>query len=102
HSLGHRVLDVDARIDLDEVVLIRIAIDENLDRAGVFVVDRTADLDRRVAQRLPHRWIEVRRRRYLDHFLMPPLHRTIALKQMDQVAWLIAEDLHLEVAGPRA
>ena len=98
--LGHRVLDLNPRIDLDEVELVRVAIDEELDRAGVLVLHRPADLDRRVAQRLPHGRIEVRRGGDLDDLLVPPLHRAVALEQVHQVAVLVAEDLHLDVAGP--
>src|SRR5947209_4199764 len=32
---------------------------------------------------------------------MAALHRAIALPQMNQIAVLIAEDLHLDVLGPR-
>ena len=47
---GDGVLDLNARIDFDEVELVRVAIDQELDRAGVLVVDRPADRERRFAQ----------------------------------------------------
>src|SRR5690606_2336367 len=37
--LGHRVLDLDARVDLDEVEIPRIAVDEELDSPRVFITD---------------------------------------------------------------
>jgi hypothetical protein len=39
-----------------------------------------------------------RRRRFLDHLLMPALHGTFALAQMHHVAVMVAEDLDLDVA----
>jgi hypothetical protein len=38
-----------------------------------------------------------RRRRFLDDFLIAPLHRAIALAQCDDVAAPVAEDLHFDV-----
>ncbi len=48
--LGDRVLDLDARIHLDEEPLAGSMSVEELDRAGVVVVDRPADPDRGLAQ----------------------------------------------------
>ena len=38
-----------------------------------------------------------RRRRFLDHFLMAALQRTIALEQMHNIAKTVAEYLHLDM-----
>ena len=99
HFLGDRVLDLNSRIDFDEVELVRVAIDEELDGAGVLVLHRPADLDRGIADRCRDAGIEVRRRRDFHHLLMPPLHGAIPLVEMDQIAVLVAEKLHLDVAG---
>ena len=45
------------------------------------------------------RGVEVRGRGDLDDLLMPALQRAIALEEMDQVAVLVAEQLHFDVAG---
>ena len=50
HLLGHRVLDLDARVHLHEVEL--AVLEEELDRAGVHVVHGLAELDRGLAHRL--------------------------------------------------
>ena len=50
HALGDGVLDLDARIDLDEIELAGVGILQELDRAGGAVADRAADLERRLAQ----------------------------------------------------
>src|SRR5690606_15688666 len=41
HRLGDGVLDLNARIDLDEIELAGVGILQELDRAGVEIVDRT-------------------------------------------------------------
>src|SRR2546422_6874319 len=40
-----------------------------------------------------------RRRRFLDHLLVPPLQRAFALEQRQQVAVAVADDLHLDMPG---
>ncbi len=97
--LRDRVLDLDARIDLDEVELAGIGIHEELDGAGMRVIDAARQLQRRLAERLALLWCQVRRGRPLDHLLIAPLHRAVALEQMHQIAVLVAENLHFDVAG---
>ena len=53
----------------------------------------------RIAQRLAHGGIEIRRGRDFHHLLVATLHGTIALKQVYQVALLVAQDLHFDVLG---
>ena len=38
------------------------------------------------------------RRRFLDHLLVAPLHRAVALAEVDRVAMAVGEDLDLDVA----
>ncbi len=38
HFFGHRVFDLNPRVDFDEVELVRVGIDQKLDGAGVLVV----------------------------------------------------------------
>ncbi len=96
--LGHRVLDLDARIDLDEVELAGVRVLQELDRARVEVADRAADAQRQLAQLAPLRVVEEDRRRALDDLLVAPLHGAVALEQVHEVAVRVAEDLHLDVA----
>ncbi len=98
--LGHRVLDLDARVDLDEVVAAVLA-DQELDRAGVRVVHLARDLERVVRQPRPELLGERPGRRVLDDLLVAPLHRAVALVEVDQVAVVVAEDLHLDVLRPQ-
>ena len=93
------MLDLDARIDLDEVERAGVGIHQELDRAGAAVVRGVGDRDGVAAELLPLRVVEVGRRRALDHLLVAALHRAVALEQVDDVAVAVAEDLHLDVAG---
>ncbi len=43
--------------------------------------------------------VEVRGRGDLDDLLVPPLDRAVALEEVDEVAVLVAEQLHLDVPG---
>ena len=98
-DFGDGVLDLDARIDLDEVEIATLGIHQELDRAGAHVVRRPGEAHRRVAQRLALGLAQIGSRRALDHLLVAALHRAVPLKQVDDVAVPVAEDLHLDVAG---
>ncbi len=97
--LRDRVLDLDARIDLDEEPLARVRVEQELDRAGVVVAGRRAEPHRRVADRVPDGRVEPDGRRHLDDLLVPPLHRAVALVEMEHVAVPVAQDLDLDVRG---
>ena len=43
--------------------------------------------------------IEPRGGAFLDQLLVPPLHRAIALQEVDHVAVVVGDDLHLDVPG---
>ena len=94
------VLDLHARIHFDEIELAGVGVLQELHRAGVQVLHGAADLQRLLAQLAPLLFVEERRRRTLDHFLIAPLHGAVALEQVDEVAVRVAEQLHFDV--PRA
>ena len=54
-DFGHRVLDLDARVHLDEVELVGVGIEQELDRAGAAIVRGIAELQRRAGQLVAHR-----------------------------------------------
>jgi hypothetical protein len=97
-ELGHRMLDLDAGVHLDEVELPVLI--EELERARAAVADRAAGL----AQRSPmvRRWRAVMpgSRRLLDDLLVAALHGAVALAQVDDVAEIVREHLELDVARP--
>ena len=75
----------------------RDGVDDELDGAGGRVVDGPRQGDGLFAHRPASRFIEERRRRFFDDFLMPALERAFALAEVDHVAVLVAEDLNLDV-----
>src|SRR5262249_50736586 len=74
--------------------------EEELDGAGIPIVGgsrgATGCRRHRVAQAAGQR----RRRALFDDLLMAPLHRTLALEEMNDLAPVVAEYLDLDVARP--
>ena len=99
HLLGDGVFDLDARIDFDEVEFAGIRILKEFDRAGADIGRVARELQRIAAQLLAQLLAEIGRRRALDHFLVAPLDRAIALEQMHGIAMRVAQHLHFDVPG---
>src|SRR5690606_37513373 len=78
--LGHRALDLDAGVHLDDVELPVLV--EELEGAGTAVADADAGLGADAADALAHLRGDARGRRSLDHLLVPALHRAVALAQV--------------------
>ena len=96
HLLGHRVLDLEPGVHLEEVEGAR-GVQDELDGAGVVVADRPSRGDRRGAHPPPALVVERRRRRLLDDLLMTALDRALALEAVDERPVHVAEDLDLHV-----
>ncbi len=96
-ELGDRMLDLQARVHLQEREVATCIYDE-LDGAGVGVAERAAHRQRRRGHARAHVRRQRRGRRLFDDLLMAPLDRALALAQVNQVAVLVAEDLELDVA----
>ena len=94
--LGHRVLDLDPAVDLDEVG-VAVVVDEELERADVLVAGRDDGTDRALGERLAPGRGHRRRRRLLEDLLVPALDRAVALPQVDAVAEPVDRDLDLDV-----
>lgn len=100
--LGHGVLDLDARVHLDEDDLARALarrLQQELDGTGVLVADRAGEGDRVAVECGADAVVQIRRRSDLDDLLVAPLHRAVALEQVHGLAGLVGEDLHLDVPG---
>ena len=99
---GDRMLDLQARIHLDEmpwrVGLEPAAFDQELDRACALVADSFCERDGGGGHLRTQRLRHARCRRFLDHLLVAPLQGAVALEEMHGVAVRIAENLHLDVA----
>jgi len=99
HHFGDSVFHLDARVHFDEEELLRIEIHQELDGARADVADLATEPDRRVADRLPQFEWQIDAGGDLHHLLMTALHGAVSLPQVDEVAMMIAEDLHLDVLG---
>nr|RZI37400.1 hypothetical protein BJQ95_00159 [Cryobacterium sp. SO1] len=99
---GDGVLNLDARVHLDEHVLagaLAHGVEQELDGAGVDVADRPGEGDGILVQALADLFGQVGGRRDLDDLLVTPLHGAVPLEQVHGLAGGIREDLHLDVAG---
>ena len=96
--LGDRVLDLDARVHLDEVVIARF-VDQELDRARGHIAHMPRDLDRVRIQLCAQLLGHAPRGRELHDLLIAALERAVALEQVDDIAVPVAQHLHLDVLG---
>ncbi len=96
---GDGMLDLDARVDFDEVE-VACLVDDELDGAGVGVAGGLDQPDGRLAHGSARLGREARPRAFFDQLLMPALHGAVALPEMDDVAVLVGEDLHFDVPRP--
>ncbi len=102
--LGHRVLDLETRVGLEEVeravVGARRRVDQELEGAEAPVAHLFRQTERRRDHPLAERRTEARARRDLDELLVAALQRALAFAERDDGATAVADDLHLDV--PRA
>ena len=96
--LGDGMLDLQTRVHFHEIEFAG-SIQQEFQRAGALVAKRFDRRDRNVAHPRPQFRRDRRRRRFLDQLLMPPLHRAIALAEMNGIAEGVAEHLDLDMAG---
>ena len=101
HHFRDGMLDLDARVHLDEEKVAALDVEQKLHRAGIAIAHGAAEPHRRVADPRPQLLGERDARRDLDDLLVPALHRTVALPEMNESALAIAEDLDLDVFGAR-
>lgn len=94
HLLGDGVLHLDARVDLDEKVL--VPADEELDGTSTAVADGLGDLDGVGEEFVADLLVEVDGGGDLDDLLIAPLHGAVTLVQVDDVD-AVGDDLHLHV-----
>src|SRR4051812_48407683 len=95
-GLGHAVLDLHARVHLQEEVLAVLG-QQALDRARAAVVNGLRGLSRDLADALAQLLVDQGRRRLLDQLLMAALDRAVALAEVDHVAVAVGQDLDLDV-----
>ncbi len=95
------VFHLNARVDFDEIPFLRVDVVQEFDGAGIAIAGMARDLQRRVANLRAHAIGKIRSGRDFDHFLMAALHGAIAFVQMQQVAVLVGENLHFDMARAR-
>ena len=96
HLFRHRVLDLQARVGLDEEE-IRL-LQQELEGAEAAILHGLGHGDGGVDDLLAQRRLEVRAGRQLDDLLAAPLQGAFALAQGHDAALAVAHDLHLDVA----
>ena len=99
HLLGDGVLDLDARIDLDEAEAPAVEVVQELHRADVEVVRRPCQCQRVSGESRALVGAQAGGGGALHDLLVAPLHRAVALEQVDDVAVAVRRHLHLDVAG---
>lgn len=92
------MLDLDAGVDLDEVVAV-LLIDQELGGTGVLVLDMLGQLDGIVQNGVADRGGKRLGRSNLNDLLVATLDRAITLKQMDNISLTIRKQLDLDVTG---
>ena len=91
------MLDLQAGVHFQKIKSVRL-VEQKLDRASPHIIDRLRRLDRRRAHLLAQFWRHDRTGRFLDHLLVPPLYRAVALAEMDSVALAVGKNLYLDMA----
>ena len=99
-QLADRVLDLQARVQLDEVEG-AVRADQELEGAGAPIPDRAARTLRRRLHLLARLRRQRGRGRLLDQLLVAPLDRALALAEREHAASAVAEHLDLDVARGR-
>ena len=97
YHLGYRMLDLDSRVDLEEVKLV-VAIEHELDGSGAIVAHLFSQPHRGAAHFLAKFGGQSWSGRFFDDLLATPLNGALALEQVNDISVLIAENLHLDVA----
>ncbi len=92
------MLHLQPRVHFEEVEAPGSGIVEKFNGARHAIPDAGKEFPRLPVQRLAHRPRQVRRRTFLDHFLVPPLQRAVPVSDDQHVAATVAERLHLDMS----
>ena len=96
-ELRHRVLDLKAGVHLQEIEAL-VRIDDEFDRAGGGVADGLGKLHRLASHRAARRLVEEGGGRLLHDLLVAPLHRALALAEVDAIPVRVGQHLDLDMA----
>src|SRR6185437_4935103 len=98
HRLGHRVLYLYACVHLQKVESVPLDIHQELDRPRAPIGEPLREAHARLLNAAAKASGQPRRGRLLDELLIAALNRAVALAEMDDAAFAIAEDLDLDMA----
>ena len=98
HHLRCGMLDLQARIQLQERKLVRVRCIQPLDGAGRHVPHQLGKAHGGLLHALPRLRRRDRDGRLLNDLLVAALHGAVSAKQADDLAVLISQQLHLEMA----
>ena len=98
HLFGDSVLDLNARVDLEEIDIAAGVVEDELDRPRGSIFRRARQTGRRSQQGLAALRGEARGRGFFEDLLVTALHRAVALAQREHLAGSVAENLHFEMA----
>ena len=97
YSFRNCVLDLQTSVHLEKIEIL-LLIEKELQRAGANVPNGARPLNGNTPNPPPGAILETGSGRFFDHFLVPPLDRTLAIKKMQDAAVLICENLDFNVA----
>ena len=97
HGLGDGMLDLNARVHLQEIEL-SLLVEQEFDGARPDIADRLGGADGGCAHAHSKFLRDRRGGRFLDDLLMAALDRAIALAHVDDRTLFVAENLHLDMA----
>src|SRR3954463_7182865 len=96
NEFGHRVLDLDARIHLEEKE-VALVVEEELERTGVGVLHRARRIDDGAPEFAAHFFGHRNRWSFFQQLLMAALNRALALTKVNDGAMVIAEYLKFDM-----
>ena len=99
HLFGDGVFDLNARVHLDEVEFLIVHIHQEFDSARAFILHMGADFPGHFADIGALGLGQIGGGGAFDDLLVAPLHGAVALPQVPDIARLVAQDLHLDMAG---
>ena len=88
---------LDAWVHFDEEELTGVGINEKLNGSRCLVTDFAADPQSRFQNAVTHLHVQIRSRRDFDDLLVTSLHTAVAFVQVNQIAVMVAQQLHLNV-----
>ena len=96
HLFGDRMLDLQARVHLEEIV-IALPVHQEFDRSGSEITDRTGRSNGITPHTLPQLRSHQGRRTLFDDFLVAALHGALPLAQVDHMAEPVSQHLEFDV-----